>query len=267
MKTPTDSHLFKPQATSDFAEALMLKVEHLFNNPILPVHLIADTTTTSAREVSPFPKSTINTLFSPEILMLIFEYYVGSGYFNKDGPQCEACADMDLEDDDSDDDTDTRDCEEWCENRLYIPSPRLDELQRRYINTPVIVAEGHTTSPVILTHVCSTWRRLAVGMSSLWSEMSLIEVKPQSHLMVDNWLSRSQSHVPLVLRYIFNEMGDCEKLREAWKKAAKVLIDNRARIESLSVEVIDPTTFPWKYIFDPSKVFTRLRVLSVQQGG
>jgi len=285
MNSPSSSHSLNHEITSDFAEDLVLKrFEYLFDNPTLPVQQPADTTSVitvqqpvadttfvtafeqpadtisvaTVREAARIPKFTINTLLSPGIVMLIVEYYIASGYFNPDGPQCPSCYAGYL---------DNYECPDSCENQLRSSSsPQLRELQNRYIKTRVTVSEDHTTNPVVLTHVCGSWRRLAVGMSSLWSAVSVVDARPCTHLMVETWLSRSKPHVPLTVRCVSPKTKYCGKRREAWEKATRVLMDHRHRIELLWVEVNDPHTCPWKYFLDPDNVYIRLQILMVKQG-
>ncbi|EAU90397.2 hypothetical protein CC1G_00781 [Coprinopsis cinerea okayama7 len=57
----------------------------------------------------------------------------------------------------------------------------------------VVIHRSATRAPVVLTHVCSLWRRVALSLPMLWASFTLLPLKRASEELVTEWLKRSHS--------------------------------------------------------------------------
>ncbi|KAG2141899.1 hypothetical protein DEU56DRAFT_795438 [Suillus clintonianus] len=91
--------------------------------------------------------------------------------------------------------------------------------------------------PMLLTRICRRWREVALGMPSLWCELSVdvVDVNWQrAAFCYDTWLKRTRGH-PLSLTLQFNEYDHSTKLRH-------LLQPYISQITSLSVDFYYPDT-------------------------
>lgn len=100
-----------------------------------------------------------------------------------------------------------------------IPPELLGEIFKHYINEvpqsrrkdlcTSTVTSGHltTVNPIVLGHVCASWRALSVSMNTLWSSLAVYRPKPSHLPLIQLWLERSGS-CPLTLSLSHAVDGD-----------------------------------------------------------
>ncbi|KAJ7834299.1 hypothetical protein B0H13DRAFT_2369955 [Mycena leptocephala] len=122
---------------------------------------------------------------------------------------------------------------------LTLPNEIVSEIFIHFLPAyPEYPPPAGLLSPTLLTHICRTWREIALSTATLWSAIGTsydddLSLKQQIQIF-DLWLKRSR-FCPLSLR-IEAEMGVA--------KIFAVVVPHRARWEHLELEGLSPSHLP-----------------------